>query len=154
MLFSVRDIDVLRLLCWCQNIDPGDLNSISTTTERENLIALGFIKEHEKSNTLTISESGKALLRVIFEGNIQNLTFSYHESVIVRRIRLSKHLNKSIRFQDLHCQPIRRANLHSIQVGAYQDSFFPHLIADFRILTNDFIKITRHYFFTHSYTSQ
>ena len=90
MLFSVRDIDVLRLLCWCQNIDPGDLNSISTTTERENLIALGFIKEHEKSNTLTISESGKALLRVIFEGNIPNLTFSYHESVIVRRIRLSK----------------------------------------------------------------
>lgn len=90
MLFSVRDIDVLRLLCWCQNIDPGDLNSISTTTERENLIALGFIKVHEKSKTLTISESGKALLRVIFEGNIPNLTFSYHESVIVRRIRLSK----------------------------------------------------------------
>ena len=40
MLFSVRDVDVLRLLCWCQNIRPQDLNSISTKVERENLMAL------------------------------------------------------------------------------------------------------------------
>lgn len=90
MLFSVRDIDVLRLLCWCQNIHPDDLNGISTATERENLFSLGFIKRHEKSDTLTLSESGKSFLHVILEGDIPNLTFSYHESVIVRRIRLSK----------------------------------------------------------------
>ena len=40
VLFSVRDVDVLRLLCWCQNIRPQDLNSISTKAERENLMAL------------------------------------------------------------------------------------------------------------------
>lgn len=90
MLFSVRDIDVLRLLCWCQNIPPDDLNTVSTATERENLISLGFVKRHEKSNTLTLSESGKSFLHVICEGNVPNLTFSYHESVIVRRIRLSR----------------------------------------------------------------
>ena len=90
MLFSVRDIDVLRLLCWCQNIHPDDLNSISTATERENLFTLGFIKRHEKSNTLTLSENGKSFLHVLLEGNIPNLTFSYHESVIIRRIRLSR----------------------------------------------------------------
>lgn len=90
MLFSVRDIDVLRLLCWCQNIHPDDLNSVSTAIERDNLFSLGFIKRHEKSDTLTLSESGKSFLHMILEGDIPNLTFSYHESVIVRRIRLSR----------------------------------------------------------------
>lgn len=90
MLFSVRDIDVLRLLYWCQNIRPDDLNSISTETERENLIALGFIKLHEKSNTLTITANGKAFLHVVLEGAVPNLTISYREEIIERRIRLSQ----------------------------------------------------------------
>ena len=51
MLFTVREVDVLRLLCWCQNVKPEDLNKISTETERENLIALGFAKLHERSGT-------------------------------------------------------------------------------------------------------
>ena len=62
MLFSVRDVDVLRLLCWCQNIRPQDLNSISTKVERENLMALGVIKLHERSGTLTLTGSGRAFL--------------------------------------------------------------------------------------------
>lgn len=90
MIFSVRDIDVLRLLYWCQNIRPDDLNCISTETERENLLALGFIKLHEKSNTLTITANGKAFLYVVLEGAVPNLTISYREEIIERRIRLSQ----------------------------------------------------------------
>lgn len=78
MLFSVRDVDVLRLLCWCQNIRPQDLNSISTKAERENLMALGFIKLHERSGTLTLTGSGRALLDLIFNGAIPSLSLSYH----------------------------------------------------------------------------
>ena len=90
MLFSVRDIDILRLLYWCQNIRPDDLSSISTETERANLIALGLIKLHEKSNTLTITANGKAFLYVVLEGAVPNLTISYREEIIERRIRLSQ----------------------------------------------------------------
>lgn len=88
MLFSVRDVDVLRLLCWCQNIRPQDLNSISTKAERENLMALGFIKLHERSGTLTLTGSGRALLDLIFNGAIPSLSLSYHGAAIERRIRL------------------------------------------------------------------
>ena len=90
MLFSVRDVDVLRLLCWCQNIRPQDLNSISTKAERENLMALGFIKLHERSGTLTLTGSGRALLEMIFNGAIPSLSLSYHGAAIERRIRLSR----------------------------------------------------------------
>ena len=90
MLFSVRDVDVLRLLCWCQNIRPQDLNSISTKAERENLMALGFIKLHERSGTLTLTGSGRALLDLIFNGAIPSLSLSYHGAAIERRIRLSR----------------------------------------------------------------
>ena len=90
MLFSVRDVDVLRLLCWCQNIRPQDLNSISTKAERENLMALGFIKLHERSGTLTLTGSGRALLELIFNGAIPSLSLSYHGAAIERRIRISR----------------------------------------------------------------
>lgn len=90
MLFSVRDVDVLRLLCWCQNIRPQDLNSISTKAERENLMALGFIKLHERSGTVTLTGSGRALLEMIFNGAIPSLSLSYHGTAIERRIRLSR----------------------------------------------------------------
>ena len=88
VLFSVRDVDVLRLLCWCQNIRPQDLNSISTKAERENLMALGFIKLHERSGTVTLTGSGRALLEMIFNGAIPSLSLSYHGTAIERRIRL------------------------------------------------------------------
>lgn len=91
MLFSVRDVDVLRLLCWCQNIRPQDLNSISTKVERENLMALGFIKLHERSGTLTLTGSGRAFLELIFNGAIPSLSLSYHGAAIERRIRLSNY---------------------------------------------------------------
>ena len=90
VLFSVRDIDVLCLLCWCQNMCPDDLNCISTEIERENLIHLGYIKRHERSNTLTITESGKAFLRVLRKGAVPDLTYSYRPEVIERRVRLSR----------------------------------------------------------------
>ena len=90
MLFSVRDVDILRFLCWCQNVRSEDLNRISSETERQNLLSLGLIKLHERSKTLTITAKGKALLHTILEGNIPDMTFSYREAVIDRRIRLSR----------------------------------------------------------------
>lgn len=89
MIFSVRDIDVLRLLCWCQNIRPDDLNFASTETERGNLAFLALIKRHERSGTLTITAYGKTLLHTILEGAVPDQTFSYRQDIIQRRVRLS-----------------------------------------------------------------
>lgn len=84
MLMSVRDMDVLRLLCWCQNVRPDDLSSISTETERENLITLGLIKRHQRSDTLILTNSGRAFLQAALEGDVPNLTLSYHDAAIER----------------------------------------------------------------------
>ena len=89
MIFSVRDIDVLRLLCWCQNIKSSDLNSVSTREERENLMALGFIRSHERSATLTLTNKGRAFLEVVLNGAVPSLSLSYHDTAIERRVRLS-----------------------------------------------------------------
>lgn len=82
-------MDVLRLLCWCQNVRPDDLSSISTETERENLITLGLIKRHQRSDTLLLTNSGRAFLQAALEGDVPNLTLSYHDAAIERRVRLS-----------------------------------------------------------------
>ena len=90
MIFSQRDIDALRLLCWCQYIQPEDLNVVSTSTERKYLIFLGLVRRHRGSGALTLSTNGRALLRDIFEGRLPQLTQSYHGDAIQRRIRLSR----------------------------------------------------------------
>ena len=38
MLFSVRDIDTLRLVCWGQYVMPDRLLSVISKTELQNLI--------------------------------------------------------------------------------------------------------------------
>lgn len=90
MIFSMRDIDVLRLLCWCQNILPQDLRRISTEVERENLMTLGFIKFHERSGTLILTNRGRVFLEAALAGAVPNLSLSYHDAALERRIRLSK----------------------------------------------------------------
>ena len=52
-------------------------------------MVLGFIKLHERSGTLTLTNSGRAFLDVIFKGAVPALSLSYHEAAIERRIRLS-----------------------------------------------------------------
>lgn len=53
-------------------------------------MALGFIKLHERSGTLTLTGSGRALLELIFNGAIPSLSLSYHGAAIERRIRISR----------------------------------------------------------------
>lgn len=90
MIFSERDMDLLRLLCWCQYIYPDDLSSVSSEKERENLICLGLIHRHERSGALTLSHSGRTFLQDTLSGHLPQLTQSYHKDAIQRRLRLSR----------------------------------------------------------------
>ena len=62
MIFSERDIDALRLLCWCQFIKAKDLSGVATETERKNLISLGLVRVHEKSGAMMLTSKGTLLL--------------------------------------------------------------------------------------------
>lgn len=66
MIFSEQDMDVLRLICWCQYIRPEDLIGLSTETGRNNLAALGLIRYHEKSGAFIITKQGIAFLSYSF----------------------------------------------------------------------------------------
>lgn len=91
MIFSERDIDTLRLLCWCQYIAPEDLRPLLTETERDNLISMKLIRRHEKSGALMLASGGAHLLKTIYgDGVIPNISPSYREAIIQRRLRLSR----------------------------------------------------------------
>lgn len=90
MIFSERDIDALRLLCWCQFIRPKDMNGVVTEAERKNLIGMGLIRIHEKSRAMLLSSKGEQLLTKLFDGAIPQMTRAYHEPLIERRIRVSR----------------------------------------------------------------
>ena len=90
MIFSQRDMDALRLLCWCQFIKPKDLSGVVTETERENLTGMGLVRIHEKSGAMLLTGKGTLLLENLFRGAIPQMIHAYHAPLIERRIRVSR----------------------------------------------------------------
>lgn len=89
MIFSQRDVDALRLLCWCQYVRAKDLAGVVTDTERENLAAMGLLKRHEKSGGLILTGKGHELLKNLIGAEYSRPAMSYHDYAIQRRLRLS-----------------------------------------------------------------
>ena len=89
MLFSVRDIDTLRLVCWGQYVMPDRLLSVISETELQNLISLGLIKCHGKSGAAVLTAKGFSFLQGGFPSGIPVLAQSYHSAAIQRRLRQS-----------------------------------------------------------------
>ena len=90
MILSQRDVDILKLLCWCQFIQPRDLRGLTTEGERKNLMGLGLIRRHEKSGALLLSSKGQLLLEHLLDGAAPQTTRAYHPPLIKRRIRVSR----------------------------------------------------------------
>lgn len=90
MILSVRDVDALRLLCWCQFIKPKDLGGVVTKAELKNLLSLGLVRVHEKSGAMLLTSRGMLLLENLFGGAIPHTTRAYHPPLIERRIRVSR----------------------------------------------------------------
>ena len=89
MIFSERDIDALRMICWCQYMPPRYLRQIVTSTELDNLIHIGFVKCHAKSNAAVLTGKGSDFMVELFGQQIPELTKSYHAAAIQRRLRQS-----------------------------------------------------------------
>ena len=90
MLFSERDMDALRLLCWCQYIQPGDLQKVACETELCNLMRLGLVKQHRTSGAYALTNRGLLFMKGLFPGAIPSLAQSYHKDAIMRRLRVSR----------------------------------------------------------------
>ena len=90
MIFSQRDVDALRLLCWCQFIRPKDLDGVVTETERQNLIGLGLVRIHEKSRAMVLTNKGTLLLERMLDGAVPQMSRAYHAPLIERRVRVSR----------------------------------------------------------------
>ncbi len=91
VIFSRRDIDALRLACWCQAIDPKDLRKLLTETEYENLISMKLIRRHERSGAVMLTAGGLSLLKMVYgDSAIPKVSQCYRTSIILRRLRLAK----------------------------------------------------------------
>lgn len=90
VIFSHRDVDILKLLCWCQFIQPRDLRGIASDAERKNLMGLGLIRRHEKSGALLLTSKGQLLLEHLLDGAVPQTTRAYHPPLIERRVRVSR----------------------------------------------------------------
>ena len=53
-------------------------------------MTMGFIKTHERSGTLLLTNKGRAFVEQLLNGVIPGLRISYHDAAIERRLRLSK----------------------------------------------------------------
>lgn len=89
MLFSERDIDALRLLCWCQYIPTDTMRELLTEAEVNNLMLLGLVRQHKKSAAFTLTNQGRLFLEDILHGAVPELAQSYHRDAIQRRLRLA-----------------------------------------------------------------
>lgn len=89
VIFSRRDVDALRMICWCQYVSPHYLKRIVTNTELENLIHVGLIKCHTRSNAVVLTSKGRDFMVELFGRQIPELTKSYHAAAIQRRLRQS-----------------------------------------------------------------
>ena len=90
MLFSERDIDVLRLLNWCQFAPKEAVLSIMPQSEIDALISVGFLKLNEPKGAFVITAKGTRALAIVLEGKLPTITQTYHAKSIERRLRLSR----------------------------------------------------------------
>lgn len=89
MLFSQRDMAILRLLYWCQYIRPEDLCRVAPEVELSNLVSLGLVKQHRTSGAYALTNKGHLFLRSIFSDAVPALAESYHKDAISRRLRVA-----------------------------------------------------------------
>ena len=90
VIFSERDIDALRLLCWCQYIRTEDMGELLTETEQCNLMLLGLMRQHKRSMAYTLTNQGRSFLARVLHGALPELAQSYHKDAIQRRLRLAR----------------------------------------------------------------
>lgn len=90
MLFSTRDIDILKLLRWCRLIRSADLVCFFSESEVFNLKACSLIKLHHASASFVLTTKGNRLLNEAASDLPPATPPAYKEADTVRRLHLSQ----------------------------------------------------------------
>ena len=90
MLFSARDIDILKLLRWCRFIREDALTETFSEIEITNLQALSLIKLHRSSGAYLLTAKGNRLLDEAIPGLPTATPPAYKAADTIRRLHLSE----------------------------------------------------------------
>ena len=90
MIFTTRDLDILRFLRWCRFVLAKDLTGVFSMGEVQNLEILRLIKLYLPAQAYTLTASGTRLLEAAFPKLPAAVAPAYKAADTIRRIRQAK----------------------------------------------------------------
>lgn len=90
MIFTTRDLDILRFLRWCRFVLAEDLADVFSKIEVQNLEILRLIKRYSPAQAYTLTAAGNRLLDVAFPKLPAAVAPAYKAADTIRRIRQAK----------------------------------------------------------------
>ena len=90
MIFTTRDLDILRFLRWCRFVQAKDLTGVFSKTEVQNLEILRLIKFYSLAQAYTLTAAGNRLLDTAFPKLPAAVAPAYKAADTIRRIRQAK----------------------------------------------------------------
>ena len=90
MIFTTRDLDILRFLRWCRFVLAKDLTGVFSKGEVQNLEILRLIKLYSPAQAYTLTAAGNRLLDAAFPKLPAAVAPAYKAADTIRRIRQAK----------------------------------------------------------------
>ena len=90
MIFTTRDLDILRFLRWCRFVLAEDLTGVFSKAEVQNLEILRLIKLYQPAQAYTLTAAGNRLLDAAFPKLPAAVAPAYKAADTLRRIRQAK----------------------------------------------------------------
>ena len=90
MIFTIRDLDILRFLRWCRFVLAKDLTGVFSKGEVQNLEILRLIKLYQPAQAYTLTAAGNRLLDAAFPKLPAAVAPVYKTADTIRRIRQAK----------------------------------------------------------------
>ena len=90
MIFTTRDLDILRFLRWCRFVLAEDLTGAFSKAEVQNLEILRLIKLYQPAQAYTLTAAGNRLLDTAFPKLPAAVAPAYKAADTIRRIRQAK----------------------------------------------------------------
>ena len=90
MIFTTRDLDILRFLRWCRFVLAKDLTGVFSKGEVQNLEILRLIKLYQPAQAYTLTAAGNRLLDAAFPKLPVAVAPAYKAADTIRRIRQAK----------------------------------------------------------------
>lgn len=99
MIFTTRDLDILRFLRWCRFAEVNDLVNVFSMTEVQNLESLRLIKLYKPAKAYTLTAAGNRLLNIAFQVLPAAVAPAYKAPDTLRRTRQAKLMLTSYQAQ-------------------------------------------------------